>query len=51
MIIVFEDCVLSSEFQEEKVEDLIRLNKLVERGKRDSSTKRSIIVPEISEYI
>ena len=34
--IEFETCVLSSEFQEEKVAELIRLNKLVERVKREN---------------
>jgi len=34
--IAFETCVLSSAFQEAKVADLIRLNKLVERVKRDN---------------
>ena len=34
--IAFETCVLSSAFSEAKVADLIRLNKLVERVKRDN---------------
>merc|ERR1712105_103555 len=34
--IAFETCMLSSVFQEAKVADLIRLNKLVERVKRDN---------------
>ena len=34
--IAFETCVLSSSFYEEKVADLIRLNKLVERVQRDN---------------
>ena len=34
--IAFETCVLSSAFQEAKVAELIRLNKLVERVKREN---------------
>ena len=42
--IAFETCVLSSAFQEAKVAELIRLNKLVERVKRD---KINIYFPRI----
>ena len=43
--IAFETCVLSSAFQEAKVAELIRLNKLVERVKRD---KINIYFPRIN---